>query len=120
MTSSGLNLVSSDMAYEIEFSKKEPLQEQESGFVKTFFAYEFVITSGAAKTFAKVVFSEAGVQAIEHQGKDPEAAGRIALQRLLKSGRNPFPDEIVLHVPHGYAAHFARYGNFDSLPLLAD
>jgi hypothetical protein len=120
MTSSGLNLLSSDMAYEIEFSKKEPLQEQDCGLVKTYFAYEFVIKGGAAKASAKVVFSEAGVEAIEHGGKDPESAGRIALQRLLKSGRNPFQDEIVLHVPHGYAAHFARYGNFESLPVLSD
>lgn len=108
------------MAYDIEFSKKQPLQEQESELAKTFFAYEFVITRGAAKASAKVVFSEAGVHTIEHGGKDAEAAGRIAVQRLLKTGRNPFQDEIVLHVPHGYAAHFARYGNFDSLPVLSD
>lgn len=88
--------------------------------MKTFFVYEFLITSGATKTSAKVVFTEAGVEAIEHGGKDPEAAGRIALHRLLKSERNPLQGDIVLHVPHGYAAHFARYGNFDSLPVLSD
>lgn len=108
------------MTYEIEFTKKRPIQQQESGLPKTFFVYEFFITSGAAKTSAEVVLSEAGVEAIEHGGKGPEAAGRIALQRLLKTGRNPFQDVIVLHMTHGYADHFARYGNFDSLPVLSD
>jgi len=108
------------MAYEIEFNNRQPLQEQESGLLKASFVYEFLITIGLTKTSAKVVFTEAGVEVIEHGGKDPEAAGRIALQRLLKSGRNPFQNEIVLHIPHGYADHFARYGNFDSLPVLLD
>jgi hypothetical protein len=108
------------MAYEIEFNSKRPLQEQESGLPKTFLVYEFFITSGGTTKSAKVVFSEAGVEVIERGGKDPEAAGRIALQRLLKSGRDPFQNQIVLHMTHGYSAHFARYGNFDSLPVLSD
>jgi hypothetical protein len=108
------------MAYEIEFNSKQPLQEQVSGLPKTFLVYEFLIARGGTRKSAKVVFTEAGIEVIEHGGKDPEAAGRIALQRLLKTGRDPFQNEIVLHMTHGYSDHFARYGNFDSLPVLSD
>ena len=69
---------------------------------------------------ADVVLTEAGAEIIEQGGKDPKSAARIALHRLLKSGRDPFASQISLQIPYGHAAHFSRYGNYDSLPVLTD
>src|SRR6266404_3867358 len=82
--------------------------------------YTFAISNGFAKTHADVVFAEAGVDIIEQKGKDPQTAAKIALERLLKKGRDPFETQILLTVPYGHAEHFARFGNYETLPTLAD
>ena len=51
-------------------------------------------------------------------GRYPKSAASIALNRLLKMGRDPFASQISLQIPYGHAAHFSKYGNFDSLPVL--
>lgn len=82
--------------------------------------YRFEIFDGPMKTHANVVLTEAGAEIIERGGKDPKSAASIALHRLLKSGRDPFASQISLQIPYGHAAHFSRYGNYDSLPVLTD
>jgi hypothetical protein len=82
--------------------------------------YGFTISNGVARTRAEVVLTEAGVDIIEQKGKDPQTAAKIALERLLKQGRNPFETQILLRVPFGHAEHFSRYGNYGTLPTLMD
>ena len=83
--------------------------------------YTFTISNGFAKTHGDVVLTEAGAAAIiEQKGKDPQTAAKIVLQRLLKQGRDPFESQILLTVPYGHAEHFARFGNYETLPTLAD
>ena len=67
-----------------------------------------------------VVLTEAGAAIIEQKGKDPQTAAKIVLERLLKKGRDPFETQILLTVPYGHAEHFARFGNYETLPTLAD
>jgi hypothetical protein len=57
---------------------------------------------------------------LEQKGKDPQTAAKIVLERLLKKGRDPFETQILLTVPYGHAEHFARFGNYETLPTLAD
>jgi antitoxin component of RelBE/YafQ-DinJ toxin-antitoxin module len=82
--------------------------------------YTFTISNGLAKTHADVVLTEAGAAIIEQKGKDPQTAAKIVLERLLRQGRDPFESQILLTVPYGHAEHFARFGNYETLPMLAD
>ena len=82
--------------------------------------YTFTISNEFAKTHANVVLTEAGAAIIEQKGKDPQTAAKIVLERLLKKGRDPFETQILLTVPYGHAEHFARFGNYETLPTLAD
>jgi hypothetical protein len=47
-------------------------------------------------------------------------AARIVLERFLRDGRDPFAGLIRVRIPFGHAAHFAMYGNYESLPVLTD
>jgi hypothetical protein len=82
--------------------------------------YAFTISNGVARTRGDVVLPEAGVDIIEKKGKDALTAAKIALERLLKQGRNPFETQILLRVPFGHAEYFSRYGNYGTLPTLTD
>jgi hypothetical protein len=104
------------VAYQVTFL--EIAGPQECTGPKAFIVYRFEILDGPKKTRADVVFTYAGVEIIEQEGKDLNSAASIALQRLLRSGRDPFMSQIFLQIPYGHAAHFSRYGNFDSLPVL--
>jgi hypothetical protein len=70
--------------------------------------------------YADVLMTDGAVDAIAQKGKDPETAARVALERLLRGGRDPFAGLIRIKIPFGHAAHFARYGNYESLPVLTD
>ena len=106
------------MPYEVSFM--EITGAQHNTGPKASIIYRFEIFDGSKRAHADVVFSEAGAEIIEQGGKDPKSAARIALHRLLKSGRDPFASQISLQIPYGHAAHFSRYGNYDSLPVLTD
>ncbi len=80
--------------------------------------YKFRISHHSSTAYADVRIPEGGVSAIVQSGKDPETAARIALERLLKDGRDPFAGFIRVTVPFGHAVHFARFGNYESLPIL--
>lgn len=104
------------MAHEVTFL--EIAGPEEKAGPKAFVVYGFEILDGPKKTRADVIITCAGVEIIEQGGKDPKSAASIALQRLLRAGRDPFESEIRFQIPYGHAAHFSRYGNFDSLPVL--
>lgn len=104
------------MAYEVTLL--EITGPKEKTGPKAFVVYGFEILEGPKKTRADVVLAYAAVEIIEQGGKDPKSAASIALQRLLRSGRDPFESQISLQIPYGHAVHFSRYGNFDSLPVL--
>jgi hypothetical protein len=104
------------VAYEVTFLEIAGPQERTGP--KAFVAYRFEILEGPKRARADVVLTSAGEKIIEQGGKDPKSAASIALQRLLRSGRDPFESQIVLQIPYGHAAHFARNGNYDSLPVL--
>jgi hypothetical protein len=106
------------MQYDIDIVNVE--REMVDGAFKASLVYRFTISNGFAKTHADVVLTEAGVDIIKQKGKDPQTAARIALERLLKQGRNPFETQILLPVPYGHAEYFGRYGNYETLPTLSD
>ena len=106
------------MAYEVSFM--ETAGGQHDTGPKASVIYRFEISMDQKRTRADVVLTEAGAEIIEQGGKDPKSAASIALHRLLKSGRDPFASQISLQIPYGHAAHFSRYGNYDSLPVLMD
>lgn len=104
------------MAYEVTFL--EIAGTQDSTGPKASVIYRFEILDGPRRTRADVALTSGGIEIIERGGKDPKSAASIALHRLLKAGRDPFESPIVLQIPYGHAAHFSRYGNYDSLPVL--
>jgi hypothetical protein len=82
--------------------------------------YRFAISKGCANVLGDVLLPGTGVDIIEQKGKDPQTAARIALERLLKRGRDPFETHILLRIPFGHAEYFARHGNYETLPTLSD
>ena len=104
------------MAYEVTFL--EIVGAQDNASPKASVVYRFEILDGAKRTRAEVVLTYGGMEIIERGGKDPKSAASIALHRLLKAGRDAFDSPIFLQIPYGHAAHFSRYGNYDSLPVL--
>jgi len=99
------------MAYDVSFM--EIAGARDNTGPKASIIFRFEVSMDQKSTRADVVLTEAG-------GKDPKSAASIALHRLLKSGRDPFASQISLQIPYGHAAHFSRYGNYDSLPVLTD
>jgi hypothetical protein len=104
------------VAYEVTFLEIAGPEEKEGP--KAFVVFGFEILDGPRKTRADVILTYTGVEIIEQGGKDPKSAASIALQRLLREGRDPFESQISLQIPYGHAEHFSRYENFDSLPVL--
>lgn len=104
------------MAYEVTLL--EVAETQDNTGSKTAVTYRFEILEGAKSSRADVVLTYSGMEIIERGGKDPKSAASIALHRLLRAGRDPFEFPILLQIPYGHAAHFSRYGNYDSLPVL--
>jgi hypothetical protein len=76
--------------------------------------------TASLKTHGDVVLTEGGVDIIDQRGKDPRTAARIALEKLLKQGRDPFETKIFLRVPFGHAEYFSKNGNYEGLPTLTE
>ena len=74
--------------------------------------YTFAVRNGAVKTHAEVILTDDGLEIIERKGKDARAAARLALERLLVTGCNPFEGPIFLQVPYRQAEYFSKFGNF--------
>ena len=106
------------MEYTINLENVE--EETAEGHYRVSVIYRFAISSGSATTHGDIVLTEAGIDIIEKKGKDPKTAARIALERLLKAGRDPYERRIFIRIPFGHAEHFARFGNYESLPTLTD
>jgi len=109
------------MEYSIDFLHDD--KELADGHYKHYKAsvvYTFTISNGLANTHGDVVLTDGGVEIIEQRGKDPKTAARIALERLLKQGRDPFETQILLRVPHGHAEYFSKNGNYEALPTLTE
>lgn len=74
--------------------------------------YTFAVSDGPVKTHAEVILADGGSEIIEGHGKDARAAARLALERLLVTGCDPFEGPIFLQVPYQQAEYFSRFGNF--------
>jgi hypothetical protein len=74
--------------------------------------YTFSISDGFVRTHADVIFSDGGFEIIEQKGKSAEIAARVALERLLVAGCNPFEDQIFIQIPYRQAEFFSKYGSF--------
>jgi hypothetical protein len=106
------------MEYDIKLVNVEKEEAERPHWASV--VYTFTISNGSANTHGNVVFTEGGVDIIEQNGKDPQTAARIALERLLRQGRDPFETQILLRIPFGHAEYFARYGNYETLPTLTE
>jgi hypothetical protein len=106
------------MEYRINLVKVD--RELADGHYKASVVYTFTISNGLANTHGDVVLTEGGVEIIEQRGKDPKTAARIALERLLRQGRDPFETQISLSVPYGHAEYFSKNGNYEALPRLTE
>ena len=104
------------MPYEIDLAWVQ--RETAVGAGQPRIIYQFRIASGLSTAYCDVLLTDAGAEVIEQRGKHPETAARIALERLLRGGRDPFVGAIRIKIPFGHAEHFARYGNYESLPIL--
>ena len=106
------------MQYEIALAGVQ--RETVDGAYQPGIIYTFMIASGLSTAYCDVLLTNGGFEIIEQKGKDPETAARIALERLLSGGRDPFVGSIHIKIPFGHAAHFAKYANYESLPILTD
>ena len=90
------------------------------------FVHEIILVDGYSTDDTVAVVEQlrptmpSAIHIIEQRGKDPQTAAKIVLERLLKQGRDPFEAQILLTVPYGHAEYFARFGNYETLPTLAD
>jgi hypothetical protein len=106
------------MRYNIDLLNVE--RDSAAGQYKATVVYTFTISNGLTETHGNVVLTEGGVDIIDQRGKDPRTAARIALERLLKQGRDPFETQIFLSVPFGHAEYFSKNGNYEGLPTLTE
>jgi hypothetical protein len=106
------------MEYSVNLVNVE--KEAANGPHRAYVVYRFAISNGSANAFGDVLLPEGGVNIIEQNGKDPQTAAKIALERLLKRGRDPFETQILLSVPFGHAEYFSRNGNYEALPTLTE
>ena len=106
------------MPYEVTFLEIAGAQDKTDPNVSVIFRFE--VFNGLEKTHADVALTQRGLEIIEKGGKDPTSAARIVLDRLLRSGRDPFESHIFLQVPYGHAAYFSKNGNYNALPVLSD
>jgi hypothetical protein len=74
--------------------------------------YTFAITSGPERTHAEVILTNGSSEIIEFRGKDVRAAARLALERLLGRGCDPFESPIFLQIPFQQAEYFSKFGEF--------
>ena len=74
--------------------------------------FTFAISKGTAKTHAEVVVADGSLEIIEGKGKAAKAAARLALEKLLTRGCNPFQDPILLCIPYPQAEYFSKFGTF--------
>jgi hypothetical protein len=109
-----------DRAMEYSINLVDVDRELKDGHYKAGVVYTFTMSSGLANTHGHVVLTDGGLEIIEQRGKDPQTAARIALERLLRQGRDPFESQIFLNVPFGHAEYFARYGSYETLPTLTE
>ena len=106
------------MEYSVSLVNVE--KQAANGPHRAYVVYTFAISNEVAKTNGDVVITETGVNIIEQKGKDPQTAAKIALERLLKKGRDPFETQILLSIPFGHAEYFSRNGNYEALPTLTE
>jgi len=59
------------------------------------------------------MLTDGGIELIKRAGKDAKAAARLALERLIVEGCDPFQTPIFLRVSYWHAEFFSEYGNFD-------
>ena len=78
--------------------------------------FTFTISDGPFKARAEVMLTNDGVEIIERAGKKAKVAARLALERLLVEGCDPFRTPVFLRVPYRQAELFSEYGNFDHVP----
>ena len=79
---------------------------------KAFATYTFVISDGPVRTHAEVILEDGGLEIIEQKGKDAEEAARLALEKLLVTGCDPFEAPIFLQIPYQQAEFFSKYSSF--------
>lgn len=72
----------------------------------------FTICEGSTNTHAEVIFADGGFEIIEKQGKSGKAAARMALERLLNCGCNPFEIPLFVRISLPHAQYFALHGDF--------
>jgi hypothetical protein len=106
------------MEYDIKLVNVEKEETERKQWATV--VYKFRISNGSANTHGDVVLTEGGVNIIEKNGRDPQTAAKIALERFLRQLREPFETQIVLRIPYGHAEYFSRYGNYETLPTLTE
>jgi hypothetical protein len=100
------------MSFDIEFVRCER-ERALRGCLEASATFTFAISDGPLKARAEVMLTHGGIEAIKRTGKGAKAAARLALERLLEIGCDPFQTPIFLRVPYWQAELFSEYGNFD-------
>jgi hypothetical protein len=79
---------------------------------KAFATYTFLISDGPVKTHAEVILEGGGLEVIERKGKKAGDAAKLALERLLVTGCDPFEAPIFLQIPYQQAEFFSKFSSF--------
>ena len=87
-------------------------REGAHGDVRSTVTYNFKIAEGSRQAHAEVMFTDGSRQFIEREGKNPREAARLALEKVLMTGRNPFQNPVLLRVSHKHAEYFAKHGSY--------
>jgi len=74
--------------------------------------YTFSVSHGPEKTHAEVILTDTSLAVIEKTGRDARTAARLALERLLTRGCDPFENSIFVQIPYRQAAFFSKFGSF--------
>jgi len=106
------------MEYSINFVNMD--RELSDGHYRASVVFTFTISNGLVNTHGDVLLTDGGMEIIEQRGKDPKTAARIALERLLKQGRDPFETQIFLNVPYGHAEYFSKNGDYEAVPTVTE
>ncbi len=88
------------------------VRERTCGRSKPSTTYTFKISEGGKRSQAEIILTDGGPEVIEQSRQDAKAAARLALDRVLNAGYDPFKAPLFLRIPYQHAEYFSRHGEF--------
>lgn len=86
------------------------VRERACGRSQASATYTFKISEAGKKSQAEIILVDGGLEVIEQSHQDAKAAARLALDRILSAGYDPFKAPLFVRIPHQHAEYFSKYG----------